>query len=371
MAIVPTITAWDLNTNTLLTNLRAINPSYSVRMNDAGEFSLKLDLTDAMASQQAALILAVAETTPFKVIFADSPYAIRFSGIAWNVTKSSTDPTVTIAGKALPSYFTQVVATKSYNTTINPATLLYNVVYDTQNQPAANIRITPRLALNSPPPNITPSYTDNQRVTAAQIIADCTAAITPGIGGVDYYMTDAFVNGAPTHTLNIAAPRCGRDQTVSGAFLDLTQAIQWDWATNAAQAGNQAIVVGSGSGVTQPTSIKDANFPRGGLGQPPLLQMVYQFNRLSTQPELDAQANGLLQMFGKPVTVPTITMAADYPALPLGSFMIGDDIRVYSPPTAWFPQGLSQWWRIVAYTVTYPDQGLPTYTLTLNRPPVF
>lgn len=367
----PTITAWDLNTNTLLTNLRAIQPSYSVRMNDAGEFSMKIDLTDAMAAQQAAIILALGDDTPFKIIIADSPFSIRYSGIAWNTHMSSNDPTLTIAGKGLTSYFTQVIATKSYNTTVNPAQLLYNVVADTQNQPAANMRITPRLALNSPPPSITPSYTVNQRVTAAQIIADCTAAITPGTGGVDYYMTDVFINGQPAHTLNIAAPRCGRDQTVSQASIDLSQAISWDWTRNAAAAGNQAIVVGSGSGGVQPTSIKDAKFPRGGLGQPPLLQMVYQFNRLSTQPELDAQANGLLQMFGRPVTVPVITMPIDYAPLPLGSFMIGDDVRVYSPRSPWFPQGLSQWWRIVAYTVTYPDEGVPTYQLTLNRPPVF
>lgn len=67
MATAPTITAWDLNTNTLLTNLPAIQPTYSVRMNDAGEFSLRLDLTDAQTAKQAAVILAL-KGTPFKVI---------------------------------------------------------------------------------------------------------------------------------------------------------------------------------------------------------------------------------------------------------------------------------------------------------------
>lgn len=367
---IPTITAWDLNTNTLLTHIQAISPSYSIRMNDAGEFSLKMDLTDAQASKQAAVILAL-RGNPFKIIIADSPYAIRYSGIAWNTNMSSHDYTLTIAGKAMTSYFTQVVITKDYKTAISPAQLLYNVVADTQNQPAANIRITPRLALNSPPPSITPTYTVNQRVTAAQVIADSTAAVVPGTGGVDYYMTDVFTNGAPAHTLNIAAPRCGRDQTVSQATIDISQAISWEWPSNAAQAGNQAIVVGAGSGGVQPVSIKDARFPRGGLGQPPLLQMVYQYNRLTTTAQLDGQANALIQMFGQPVSVPTITMPADYPTLPLGSFTIGDDVRVFTPPSPWFPQGLSEWWRIVAYTVTYPEQGIPTYQLTLNRPPVF
>ncbi|MBT2537190.1 hypothetical protein [Arthrobacter sp. ISL-69] len=370
MANIPTITAWDLNTNTLLTHLRASQPTYSVRMNDAGEFNLQINLTDAQAAKQAAVILAL-EGIPFKVVFSQGTDSIQYTGIAWNTNMSSKSTHLTIAGKALPSYFTQVVATKSYDTTISPANLLASVINDTQNQPGANMRLTPRLALNSPPAPITPSYTVNQYVTAAQIIADATAAITPGTGGVDYYITDTFVNGAPVHTFNIAAPRCGRDKSVSQASIDLTQTIDWNWPRNASQSGNQAIVVGAGSGGVQPKSIKNSTKPRGGLGQAPLLQMVYQFNRLSTQPELDAQANGLIQMFGQPVTVPVITLPVDYAPLPLGSFIIGDDVRVYSPPSPWFPQGLDQWWRIAAYTVTYPDEGVPTYQLTLNRPPVY
>lgn len=370
MALVPTITAWDLNTNTLITHLNASAPSYSVRMNDAGEFSLKLNLTDAMASQQAKLILAL-KGTPFKVTFSNLADSIQYSGIAWNTMMSNREPTLSIAGKALPSYFTQVTAVKSYDQPINPAQLLADVVWDTQNQPGADLRLTPRLALNSPPPNITPSYTVNQYVTAAQIISDCTAGITPGSGGVDYYVTDAFVNGAPVHTFNIAAPRCGRDRHSSGATLDISQASTWQWPTNATQSGNQAIVVGAGSGGVQPKAIKNSAAPRGGLGQPPLLQMVYQYNQVSSESQLEALGNGLIQMFGQPITVPVITMPINYAPLPLGSFMIGDDVRVFSPVSPWFPQGLSEWWRIVAYTVTYPDEGLPTYQLTLNRPPVF
>lgn len=370
MAAIPTITAWDLNTNTLLTHLQAAQPSYTVRINDAGDFTLKLNLTDAQASQQAAVIDGL-RGAPFKVIFSDGANAIRYSGIAWNTTKDSKSPMLTIAGKAMTSYFTQVIATKSYNTTISPATLLYNVIQDTQNQPGANIRLTPKLNLNSPPPNITPGYTVNQQVTAAQIIADCTAAITPGTGGVDYYVTDAFVNGAPAHTFNIAAPRSGRDRTNSGASIDISQAIDWQWPTNAQASGNQAICVGSGSGNVQVKSVRNSAAPRGGLGQPPLLQQVYSFNQVTSQSQLDSIANGLIQMFGKPVTVPVITLPLDYAPLPLGSFMVGDDVLVKSPKTPWFAQGLNEWWRIAAYTVTYPDEGTPYYQLTLNVPPVF
>ena len=370
MANIPTITAWDLNTNTLITHLQATDPSYSVRMNDAGEFSLKINLTDAMAAQQAAVILSL-EGIPFKVTFSNLGDSIQYSGIAWNTNMTSEDTHLTIAGKALTSYFTQVTAVKSYDQPISPATLLADVVTDTQDQPAANIRLTPRFLLNSPPPDITPSYTVNQYVTAAQIIADCTAAITPGSGGVDYYVTDAFQNGAPLHTFNIASPRCGRDRYASGAYLDISHASKWQWPTNAAQSGNQAIVVGAGSGGVQPKAIKDAAAPRGGLGQAPLLQMVYQYNQVSSETQLDAIANGNIQMFGQPVRVPVITMPIDYAPLPLGSFAIGDDVRVYSPRSPHFPKGLDEWWRIVAYTVSYPDAGVPTYTLTLNRPPVF
>jgi hypothetical protein len=271
----------------------------------------------------------------------------------------------------MPSYFTQVVTTKDYITSISPVTLMQNVIADVQAQTGANLGITTRLQVTGAPANITPTYPQTQRTTVAQIIADMTAAITPGTGGVDYYMQHAFVSGAPQHTFVIAAPRAGRSSATSNLFLDLQAAFDWTWPKDATASGNHIIVVGGGSGNIQPWADARASYAIGGAGQPILMEQVLQYSSVSTTAQLQAIANGQVQMLGKPLTVPTVTLPTDYAPMPLGSFNIGDDVLLYSEPSIHFPTGKSEWWRIVAYTVALNNSGISTMVLTFNRPPVY
>ena len=371
-----TVTAWDLNTNTLISHLTVQSYSWSIRLNDAGEFSLKLNLSDAGVSQQAAIILGL-NGYPFKVIFSSDAFNILYTGIAWRTERESGNPQMTIAGKAVTSYFDQVVLPRSYSDVeypsgVSPATLLRTVVKDTQATAGANIHITPVLNLNSPPPPMTPGYKVNQETTAGQVLADVTAAAVAGTGGVDYYMDDTFVNGAPYHQFMIAAPRCGRTQAGgSGLTMNLARATHWTWPTDSQQSGNQIIAVGAGSGSTQNKAVKDSAYPRGGLGQMPLMQVVLQYSQISSPTQLANIATGALNLYQKPVTVPVVTLDVNDPVLPLGTYQIGDDVKVQCAPCIWFPNGLDEWWRIAAFTVTYPDSGIATQAITLNRPPVF
>jgi hypothetical protein len=205
----------------------------------------------------------------------------------------------------------------------------------------------------------------------AQVIADMTAAVTPGTGGVDYYMTHNFLAGVPQHKMMIVSPRCGRDQNSSGLSVNLMQATDWTWPTEATGSGNHIIVVGGGTGGAQPVATADDTAPRGGLGQMPLLQEVLQYSHITDATQLQVIANGSVQQYGKPIATPTVTIPVDYAPCALGEFQIGDDILLWSGPSMWFPVGLRQWWRIVAYEVVVPDQGVATVKFTLNRPPVF
>jgi hypothetical protein len=366
------VSAWDINANTLLTDVQASGLSYNVRMNDAGEFGFGVNLADPVA-QQCARVLMGLGGNPFKtIITANGGQSILYSGIAWSTKMKPTSSMLQIDGKALPSYFNEKVIANSYTTSIAPGQLMAQAVTDAQaDGPGSNRGITPTLAGFASPPNVTPSYNKSQYTTVAQVLADQTAAITPGSGGVDYHMVDNFVNGAPSHQMIISSPRCGRDQNASGLSLDLTRALDWEWPTDAMQSGNHLIVVGSGTGGSQPVATADDTAGRGGLGQPPRMDMVLQYSQISNQAQLQTIANGAAQRFGKPVTTPTVTIPADYQACALGVFQIGDDVRVRSGPSIYFPNGLSQWWRIVAYKVEIPDQGVAKVTLTLNPPPVF
>lgn len=364
------VTAWDICTNTFLTDLQAINPTYTERLNDAGPFSFSLDLTDRQTADQTSVILGLGGG-PFKVIFSDTDKNIEYTGIVRTARLSPSSPLIDITGTMLAGYFSSVFAAKSYTASISPAVLLSNVVRDVQLVHGANIHITPNMRLVNPPAPFLPAYQVGQKVVVSQIMSDVTMGVTPGQGGVDYSMQSTYQpGGKPLHLLNIAAPRAGHDKTTSGLSIDLSHVIDWGMSSDNSTTANEITVVGSGTGASQPVAVATAPTLIGGLGQPPLMQGLLQFNRVTSQTHLAAIANGAVQMFGAPVRVFSVTMPTDYEPCALGVFSIGDDVKLSSPPSPWFPRGLSEWWRIVEYRVSYPTEGVATVSLTLNSPPI-
>lgn len=366
------VSAWDINVNTKITDVAASNLHYSHRLNDSGDFGFDVNISDAVARATGQRLMAL-EGNPFKVLItANNDQTILYSGIAWQSDRKASKGVFTVGGKALMSYFNELVIANSYTSSITPGQLIATAVSDAQLVgPGANRGITPVIRGLNGPPAFTPSYNKNQYTTVGQVVSDQTAGVTPGTGGVDYYMSDVFTNGAPVHTLNIISPRAGRDFHQSGLSVNLMQAIDWDWPTESSGTGNQVFAIGGGTGGAQPVATAYDSASRGGLGQMPLLQAVVQYSQVTNASQLQTIANGTVAQIGKPITTPTVTIPANYPACQLGAFQIGDDVKVWSGPSLWFPNGVSQWWRIVAYDVKVPDQGVPEVTLTLNRPPVF
>ena len=369
MAFV-TASAWDFNTNTLLTHLPFVTADYGVRLNDAGELSVTIDLSDARTSSPAGVIQSLGGN-PFKILFHVGSQILN-SGFVYRSELDSSNMLLKLSGAGLTSALAEMASTVTYNTAISPAQLIATVLNNVQANKGQNLFITPQLSLSNPPAPITPNYASTQYVTAAQILADMTAAVVPGTGGIDWWLAHQFNTASqPVHTMFINAPRAGRDKNSSGWSVDLTRALSWKWSTDAQRMGNQAIVVGAGSGGAQPKSVKTSNRPYGGLGQSPLFQQVYQFSQISQQAQLDNIANGLVTVFGQPPAAPTVVLPIDHPTLPLGGVSIGDDVLLQAPACQWFPNGLAQWWRVVAYKVNLPSEGVQTVEYTFNTPPVF
>jgi hypothetical protein len=366
------VSAWDINVNSKLTDiLGAKNLHYAVRLNDAGDFGFEVSLSDQLTARVAHSLMEL-DGNPFKVcITSGNDAVILYTGIVWQSNRKPGSSTIEFAGKALMSYFQEITIQANYTSSIAPAQLIHNVMADTQAVAGANRGISTIITGNNPPPNITPDYRFDQYPTVAQVISDQTAAVTPGTGGVDYFIADQFVNGAPAHTMHIVTPRSGRVGAASGLTLDLGRATDWSWPTDNIQTGNHVIVIGSGDGNNARVATADGVTPRGGLGQPPRLDLVLQYSQIKDQNQLQGIANGSARQFGQPITTPTVTVPYDYAPCALGTFSIGDDVTVWSEPSIWFPLGLSEVWRIVAYEVTVPDEGVPLVTFTLNPPPVF
>lgn len=365
------VSAWDINTNAKITDVPVSGLKYNVRLNDWGEVTCGLDLVKG--GSQAGLILGLRDN-PFKLcVTTNDDTLILYSGIVWVQGREASRTTMTLGGKALMSYFQNLVIPKSYTVPVYPGQLIANVLADAQAVgPGANRGIGTQIVGLTSPPMVDPDYHANQYVTVGQVIADMTAAATPGTGGVDIVMQDTFVNGKPNHTLAIMSPRCGRDQNSSGLSVNLERALDWNWPSDSGSMGNQIIVVGkSSTGGAAKVAVGNSKAPRGGGGQAPLMQQVLQYSQVGSQTILNNIAAGQAEQLGQPVTTPTIKILANYAPCALGAFSIGDDINVWSGKTAQWPDGMSEWWRIAAYSVSIPDEGVAVVELTLNRPPIF
>lgn len=373
--------AYDLNVGSLISELSVTGLNYSARINDAGAFGFYLALADPTGPPINQLILAYGGA-PFKVII-DQGGVILYSGIAWTTNYSSDTKQLDVTGKGLMSFFDAQTISRDYSAVTYPAgiaqtALVQKAVNDCQvDRPAANIGVNAAVQASSnlPQTTIVPGYAFRSYPMVAQVLSDVTAAVTPGSGGVDYFIRDVYSNqGVPTHICVIQTPRCGLPAGQSGLVVDLSRVIGYTWPTESSLSGNQVIAVGTGTGNKQLVSVQSSGIAVGGLGQPPLMQAVLSYNNINSASQLAATARGAVHNIGRgSIATPTVTMPVDYPGAALGSFSIGDDIRVHCPPQTdpRFWGGLDQFWRIVAYAVTVADEGVSTMQFTLNPPPIY
>jgi hypothetical protein len=368
------VEAWDFNTNQRITDLRPVDPKFTRRLTDSGSFGLSLDLTDAASRDQTALLVDYGamfnSTSPFKVIYTDpSSNQILYAGIAWQFNRSKSSNLFQISGRGLSSYWNVVPIAKSYTASIDPISLIDNACYDAMNAMNFYPMDVVELAGTVYPPNVIPNYVASRYPMVSQLISDMCAGVDPGTGTVDYWENSYWgsADGVPYHQLVLCAPRAGVDKANSSLWMDLSRAIDWTWPTDASRSVNQVIAFGRGTGSVTPVSKQLSSWPRGGLGQLPLMTGVYQFSQVRDQQLLDQRARGMLRTYQLPPSVPTVKFPIDYPPMPLGSYMPGDDVHVTCPKNEWFPYGVDEWWRVAAVDVTYPTSGgVPTQNITLN-----
>lgn len=374
-----TIYAYDINTNTKLTELPGLGLQFSSRLNDQGgiSFDLPLGRSDIRRLVQPLLDYA---GRPVK-LYVDRDGVIQGGAfIAWTGNYNKSTGMLQVGGKEIASYFahrSQVAdySQMTYPGGLDPAVLIYKIYTDAQNPALGGAGSSIGLAVvndSSGMPTIIPGYPLAQYTMVQQIAADMADIIAPGVGGIDVTVASAWdaTTGDPVDTLTIWTPRAGIPAGSSGVIFDLDTVIDYTWPTDAENSGTTIIATGSGNGDAMPVSQANApGVPVGGLGQSPRLDKIVSTTAQS-QDQVALMANGLAQQYGDPVTTPTVTVPTAGPQ-PLGSWTVGDDARLYTAGDERFPNGLSQFWRIVAQEVDVPDEGVATVTLTYNLPPTF
>jgi hypothetical protein len=377
-----TVFAYDLNTNTKLTELPAGNLTFDSRLNDAGACSYQLSLDDPSVAKAAAPVVSL-NGAPF-ALYIDRDGTIVWGGIAWNSIYTSSTRQLAVGANEFLSYFDYRVIAADYSIAqypspgIDPAQLLFKALTDAQSVALCGPGSSMGIAVTggaSSVPKIVPGYSQSQYTTVAQVISDVTSATAPGTGGVDLVISCSWGSGGrggtPTRAAAIASPRAGRSASQTGLIFDLSQAIDYTWPTDASQAGTRIFAVGSGAGQSQLVRKAVSPQPVGGLGQYPRLDLVVNATQVQSGSQLQVMANGLANMYGQAVASPTATLPTDYGPNGLGSWLVGDDARLITDADPNFPNGLDQFWRIVQHSVTVPDSGRAQVTLTFNRPPVF
>jgi len=372
------VIAYDLNTNARLCEIPANNLRFDSRLNDAGAISFDISLQSPGVAGQVASILGY-EGNPYAV-YVDRNGVIVWGGICWTGLYTRSSGLLSVGGKEFLSYFDQRIAAADYSQLtypagIDPAQLLALALTDAQNIALQGAGASIGLSVvytASGIPVIVPGYPIAQQTAIQSIINDVTALVVPGFGGTDIQVLcayDAF--GVPQRTAYTRSPRSGNPAGSTGLIFDLSSCIDYTWPTDATQAGNTLIVTGSGNGAAAPTTTVNApGVPLGGLGQSPRLDKLITTTAQSQQ-QVQQMANGLAQQYGKPVTTPTVTILTNG-AQPLGSWSMGDDARLYMPPgDDRFPNGKSEYWRVVQQQISVPDAGAATAVLTFNVPPSF
>jgi hypothetical protein len=408
--------AYDLLTGRFLGQLPLRGVTFGQQLNTPGTFQSTLDLRDPRVQTTEPLNCTVPNRT---LIVVDYLQSVQWGGIVlprkWKVEASlqsttgllevscseawfyfqnrvqatdySSPPYSGITGDSSPmSYWTQT----PWDASLIACQIIADAIgySDGSLQPYGDLLGGLELKLNGQVPSgsepaagvgdyIAVSYPFTSMQTVDTIVSQLAQL---GLGvGFDFGVDVAYSEGPgspPVGTINISYPRRGRTFAQNGLMVDVTTARGYEFPEDGTQTANRIYELG-GSGAISVSEFNPATQEQGY----PLWERV--ISRASIQSQ---NIEGLLEQIGfsdlaiysyAPVT-PTITIGVNDPNLPLGSFTVGDDIKLFIPETAptgevydpRFPQGLEREFRIIAWSCEVADQGDAVVKLTLGRPPL-
>jgi hypothetical protein len=220
----------------------------------------------------------------------------------------------------------------------------------------------------------------NYPFTSCQMVDTIVSQLSQlGLGvGFDFGVDLAYSAGVPSPplaTINLSYPRRGRTVAENGLAIDLTTARAYEFPEDGTQTANQVYEVG-GSGAIE---VSENVIPLE-QGYPLWEKVISRANIQSANIESVLAQTGLsdLALLSYAPVTPTVTLGVDDPNLPLGSFVVGDDVLLMIPQYApngeafdpRFPAGLTREFRITGWSAAIEDQGDATVKLSLALPPL-
>ncbi len=229
--------------------------------------------------------------------------------------------------------------------------------------------------------NVTVGWAPSSYKSIGQAISDMGIAAL----GFDWSI-DVFYDGSgtPVKQFNLWYPRAGRtqQQQQTGGYsivfdMGSTSGLGYTWPSGQVPPAN--VVFGAGSGGANVALGSEASDPSMLSQGWPVMEKNVSFTDVSEQGLLDGLTLAHLYATRLPVSQPTITYSAGSDSTtPLGSFMVGDDVRLMIPPDPYFQSGYdsessaqgSNWWRVQQVTVSVHDEGKSSMAVVLGLPPI-
>jgi hypothetical protein len=408
-----TFYSYDLLTGHLIgqTPMRAV--TFSQQLNTPGQAQMTIDLRDPRVQATNPLACTIPNRT-FVVI--DYQGAVLWGGMPmtrrWAVDASTSDTKglLEIQCSELWSYFAQRVQATDYSsppfsgiTGVNPMTYWTTTPWDASliglqviadaigyadgaTQPYGNLLGGLGLLLNGATPSgsnpaapATSYIAVNYPFTSMQTVDTIINQLSQlGLGvGFDFGVDVAYSDGtgsAPIATINLSYPRRGRTVAQNNLSIDLQTARSYEFPEDGTQTANQVYEIG-GSGAINVTE----NAPSLSQGYPLWERVMSRANAQSQyiMSLLSQWGVADLTMYAYAPVAPTVTLGLFDANLPIGSFIVGDNVELVLPANAddgkpfdpRFPAGLNQEWRITGYAADIKDEGDPTLKLNLAQPP--
>lgn len=397
-----TYLAYDLMSGSMIDELPLTGVKWSQRLNAAGTFEGKLQLSDPRVQR---LDWRDATRPARTALYVDVGGSLVWGGIIWARDYDATSRVLTVRGSEFWSYFASRVQARDYtsppgtsNWPTNPADPLLvaaQLVLDAVAVPGSALAglnvsyngygsASAYLASSTAVPQanyVSPSYPMSQLQTIDSMVS-MLAMMAYGFG-FDYAIDVAYSGGPgsqPVRTLTLSYPRRGRSASQTDFVVDVSGAVlQWSYTEDGTKAANRVWETATGSG----GQATDASWSQATSAGYPLLEAIDSNSNLTTVsgsapgPLLSALADAALARAAYPPAGLTVTV--DMFGDPLvGDYLCGDDIRVVVPAQTAvgsvyderFPNGSDSYWRIVAIDVTVPEQGIATARLTCDMPPL-
>jgi hypothetical protein len=219
--------------------------------------------------------------------------------------------------------------------------------------------------------------------TAFKQVGQAISDLGTAAYGFDWTIDCAYASGVPAKTFNLWYPRAGRTQQQQQAAgsavvfnMGGSSGQKYQWPTGVNQPSNVLFGAGSGSGnnaiasVASNPDLFDAGWP--------LTENSVSFTDVVSQALLDQITLAYLNAVQLPIALPEIWYNAGSDSdQPLGSFALGDDVRLMIPPDPYFQTGYDsagtqsyeQWGRVQQVDVQVNDEGKSFMHLVLGTPP--